>query len=324
MRRFPLLLALAAALLAAAPRAEAITALYSFGDSLSDRGNVSIATGGAIPLPAFYSGGRFSNGPIWVEGVSTALGLPAPAPALAGTGGTNFAFGNARTGITALQPTARPEDLPAQVSSFLSGPAAPAGALFSVWIGANDIVFSLLGGVDLAAVIPVAVGNTLGEIARLAAFGGARNLLVLGVPDLGLVPLFSGNPLAAAAASAATQSFNTLLRNGLQALVLPPGTETRFLDTSALLAAAIANPAGFGFANATQPCFTGTSFAPGTLCSNDPAVQDGFLFWDSLHPTRAGHAVIAGAVLAAVPAPGAAGVLLLALAGFAVLRRRAR
>lgn len=316
MRRAAALCALLLSCALAAPRAEAATALVSFGDSLSDRGNARIATGGAVPLPAFYADGRFSNGPIWVERFSAAAGLPAPVPSLAG--GTNFAVGSARTGVTALTPTPRPEDLPGQVSAYLAGPQAPAGALFSVWIGSNDLVFSLLGGVPLAAVIPVAVGNTLAEITRLATLGGARDLLVLGVPDLGLVPLFAGNPLAAAAASAATQAFNGLLRSGLEALVLPAGTGTRFLDVSPLLAGAIADPPGFGFTNATQPCFTGNSFTPGAVCSTDPSVQDGFVFWDALHPTSAGHALIAGAVLAAVPAPGA---LALLLAGLGLLRQ---
>ena len=34
-----------------------------FGDSLSDNGNVYIATGGAIPAPPAYTVGRFTNGP---------------------------------------------------------------------------------------------------------------------------------------------------------------------------------------------------------------------------------------------------------------------
>ncbi|MGA8585092.1 MAG: hypothetical protein WB715_14880 [Roseiarcus sp.] len=45
--------------------ASAYTALFAFGDSLSDAGNAFIATGGATP-PFPYIGGHFSNGPTWV------------------------------------------------------------------------------------------------------------------------------------------------------------------------------------------------------------------------------------------------------------------
>jgi phospholipase/lecithinase/hemolysin len=60
--------------------ASAYTALFAFGDSLSDAGNAFIASGGLIPQPP-YVGGHFSNGPTWVEDLSVGLGLGALAPA---------------------------------------------------------------------------------------------------------------------------------------------------------------------------------------------------------------------------------------------------
>jgi len=80
------------------------SAIYSFGDSLSDAGNLSIVTsvaGATEPLsPPYYqqsygpiSGNVFSNGPTWAQDLSIALGLGTLAPTLAG--GTDFAFGGA-------------------------------------------------------------------------------------------------------------------------------------------------------------------------------------------------------------------------------------
>ena len=61
------------------------SAIYAFGDSLSDAGNVSITTsaaGATKPAsPPYYkeqygpiTGNVFSNGPTWVQDLSIALG----------------------------------------------------------------------------------------------------------------------------------------------------------------------------------------------------------------------------------------------------------
>ncbi len=78
-------------------RADPITGIVSFGDSLSDVGNISIGSGGTQPSPTTnYYEGRFSNGPVWVEYLAKDLGVAAPTAALAG--GTDYAFGGAQTG----------------------------------------------------------------------------------------------------------------------------------------------------------------------------------------------------------------------------------
>jgi phospholipase/lecithinase/hemolysin len=84
--------------------ASAYTALFAFGDSLSDAGNAFIASGGVTP-PLPYVGGHFSNGPTWVEDLSVGLGLGTLTPSLAG--GTDFAIGGATTA-----------DLGAEVAGF--------------------------------------------------------------------------------------------------------------------------------------------------------------------------------------------------------------
>src|SRR5690349_5042140 len=85
-----------------------IDQIVAFGDSLSDTGNVSIATVGQFPGDN-YAPGRFTNGPnttpttngplgLWVEQLAARLGVPDPQPYLALSGGTNYAFASATTG----------------------------------------------------------------------------------------------------------------------------------------------------------------------------------------------------------------------------------
>ncbi|MFM9625753.1 SGNH/GDSL hydrolase family protein, partial [Streptomyces turgidiscabies] len=67
----------------------AFASTFFFGDSLSDGGNVSLATSGATPGPQYYQG-RFSNGLIWADHFAAHFGTTL-APSLAG--GTDYAWG---------------------------------------------------------------------------------------------------------------------------------------------------------------------------------------------------------------------------------------
>jgi phospholipase/lecithinase/hemolysin len=129
------------------------SAVYAFGDSLSDAGNVSITTsaaGATEPVsPPYYkeqygpiSGNVFSNGPTWVQDLSIALGLGTLAPSLAG--GTDFAYGGAETGTTpqnASDPEILAISLPAQIVEFQTAVPKPSpNALYTLSIGSNDVL----------------------------------------------------------------------------------------------------------------------------------------------------------------------------------------
>src|SRR5574337_1942593 len=100
-----------------------------FGDSLSDVGNVFVLSGGTIPPSPPYFQGRFSNGPVWVEGLANHLGKT-ESPSL--LGGTDFAFGGARIASGGPVPT-----LVGQANMYLAltGGAADPNALYVLWGG---------------------------------------------------------------------------------------------------------------------------------------------------------------------------------------------
>jgi len=96
-----MLLALAGSGFFSVLRAGTIDAIYAFGDSLSDVGNIyaysSVNTPPAYPA-APYVNGQFSNGNVWVQDLAGDLGLAPLTPSL--LGGTDYAVGGAETSVT--------------------------------------------------------------------------------------------------------------------------------------------------------------------------------------------------------------------------------
>jgi phospholipase/lecithinase/hemolysin len=272
------------------------SAVFAFGDSLSDAGNVAYATHGAVPVSP-YSDGRFSNGPIWVQDLSQDLGLPAVSPSL--VGGTDYAYGGATTGGTSAH-AANPTDLPSQLGQFaMNVPNPSPNALYTVWAGSNDIL-DILGANESPAQqqadVQQAVKNEMNVIDGLVAHG-AKNLLVLDVPDLGKTPYETARPATDAAASSLAQTYNTDLGAALQQLIASGAAHVDYVDTYGFMDDAVANPAKYGFTNVTQPLWNGTltDSNSGTLAATGSA-QNGYLFFDSLHPSASAHAALASGI----------------------------
>jgi phospholipase/lecithinase/hemolysin len=290
---------LAAMLVASTAGAGSYAKIYAFGDSLSDAGNIYAATKRAEPVSPPYSAGRFSNGPVWVQDLSITVGLGALKASL--LGGTDYAVGGAITGKTSVQ-TANETDLPSQFASFKSNVPKPSpNALFTVWIGANDLLAILGAGLKPAATttaINQVVNNEQTFVTGLAHLG-AKHIVVLTVPDLGVVPeVTAAGPAASKAATALTKRFNTALSAKLNTIALTYKLTLKIVDTVPLLDSAVAKPATDGFTDVKSPCWTGdvTSKTSGKVCAPTVAGQNKYLFWDELHPTAAGHTLIANAV----------------------------
>jgi phospholipase/lecithinase/hemolysin len=272
------------------------SAVYAFGDSLSDAGNVSAATLGAAPTSP-YSDGRFTNGNVWVQDLAQNLGLPPVTPSL--TGGTDYAYGGAETGPTSAH-IPNPLDLPSQLGQFVANVPNPSpNALYTVWAGSNDVLDianSTETPAQQQASVQQAVANEASVISGLIVHG-AKDLVVMDVPDLGKTPYEMARPASDAMSSGLAQQFNTELGSVLQAIMATGAATIDYVNTYGLLDMAAANPAAYGFTNVTQPVWNGTftDSNSGTLAATG-AAQNGYLFFDNLHPSAAGHALLASAV----------------------------
>jgi phospholipase/lecithinase/hemolysin len=298
--RIALLLSLVATPWAAPAAAAPITSVISYGDSLSDNGNLFALTG-YPPSPPYFSG-RGSNGPVAVEQLALSLGVPLLDFAVYGatTGIGNSVDGGTPTALGALS-------LPGMAAQALvaTGP----GDLVVVWGGANDF-FSPAAGDTLPDTVTRAVTNLVTLVVTLQALG-AQQILVPGLPDLGLTPAFlAGGPGMSAFGSTVTDAFNAALKASLPAGVL-------FADTASLLRDVVANPSAYGLTNVTDSCFNQITL---TVCTN----PDQYMFWDLVHPTTAGHGIFAEQFeQTVVPEPS---TLVLAVTGLALasIRRRRR
>jgi len=272
-----------------------------FGDSLSDPGNAFVLSRN-LEVPPFdslipdapYARGalHFSNGPTWVEQLSLLKhALPSAGPGfLRPKVFSNYAVGGARARLPG------PVDLSAQVRVFedeFRG-HAPAGALYVVWTGGNDVRDALealaqdQSGATSGFILQQAVFSIRDNL--LALYGsGARKFLVPNAPDIGLAPAVRLLGLQVQGlASFLSDQFNQGLELVLQGLEAGLGVEIVRLDVFGILHEIVAQPAKFELTDVTGPCIR-LNVTVHAFCERPGK----FLFWDGIHPTVAGHRILA-------------------------------
>jgi outer membrane lipase/esterase len=249
-------------------------ALYVFGDSYCDVGNIFRATHGAEPPPPYYDG-RFSNGPIWLDHAAGFLGVPLKASLL---GGTDYAFGGAW--VTEGEALTRIPSVPEQVELYLSthGGKADPNALYILEGGGNDIL-------DSPDPSPEDLGRDIAkgikDSEKLLREAGVKHFVIPDVFDVGLLPAAAERVSFAEEASVATNQ-------ALDELLAPEqcldGIQILRMNVFSLLNAVEKAPTHFGFTDITDPCLTATGECSG---------PDHTYFWDTHHPTEFGHAFFA-------------------------------
>jgi outer membrane lipase/esterase len=284
-----------------------------FGDSLSDDGNISLASG-------YRSIMKFTTnpGPIVDEDLASHYGLTL-APSL--LGGSDYAWGGA--GILNNDP-GTPAAVPlisTQIKGYLAAnPKLSPTTLYSVLGGANDIFYAA----TLAAIgaetstqagtnVATAAQEEVTLIGGLKA-AGAHYIVVYNLPDIGITPLAaSEGPAGQAAFTALSDGFNTVLNGGLGVI----GGNIVPVNLFSLIHEVAAAPQAYGFTNATTPaCTTASSLncTPATLVT--PNAASTYLFADAVHPTTALDALIAQYVEAELAAPAQASLLAEAPLGY--------
>jgi len=303
-------------------------ALYVFGDSIADNGNdlaVAKLLGSDPPVPPSasphrtYFNGRFSNGYVGVEHLWAALSGHAPGSAeglkpflsqlLFPLGSAvDFAFGDTGTGLLdEVQGGVLLPGLKGQVALYLSAPQPrrqPKRPLFVIITGSNDY------GRDTPLPVARVVGNIV-ESVRALYRNGARDVMVVNLPDLGLVPANIGS---SAAATLVSFAHNQALKNALDALdaeiprlniiqpnlvelfSLLPASLNRVIPALDALFVNVPLPPGFHM----SACL----FIDPLTCRDVPLATFnaplGFVFWDIVHPTAEVHRALGDYMLASL------------------------
>jgi outer membrane lipase/esterase len=268
-----------------------------FGDSLSDTGNLaSLSEFGFLNNPPFDRG--FSNGPRAVEVLANSIGLDVdPSLHLVGPPvGTNFAVSGARArGIN-------PIDLPAQIGTFLANNEgmAPSDALYVMFIGGNDVADArdesnehLGKGIIRDAVKSINVS------VRLLVAAGAKAIMVVNVPDIGVTPESqqSSDEELSERATELTEQFNKELSGRVRRIERDLNLDLVDFNLFEFFRLfVIKNSVALGFTNSDDACFSSVTFIFHPACNFDK-----FVFFDEFHPTKRIHERVGRALFAVVP-----------------------
>jgi phospholipase/lecithinase/hemolysin len=296
-------------------KANAFTKLYVFGDSLSDTGNLynstrNPQTGIGLPPPPYFQG-RSSNGPIWIDQLAQNFQLKSPTlytdviPGTTSENGINFAFAGAtsidKNTVSPLLPGFQ-QQIAAFTTPLLQSRNADSNALYIVWAGANDY---LPTNADPSYFTPFTDPRQTIDSLRMAVASladvGAKNIVVVNLPDLGRLPrannLDPTFPLppdpdqnVSKALTALTTNHNSELSDAIANLndILNSDVNLISLDANFLFADilqdTVTNGGKYGFQESNRPCL----FDP---CVLDSSQQDKYVFWDGIHPTAAVHKI---------------------------------
>jgi outer membrane lipase/esterase len=291
--------------------------MYFIGDSLTDAGAFTNLVG--------PTNNRFINNPgtVWAQNLGSAYGI-AVTPGYAfnpatlqfsATGGNDYAIGGAR--VTSTPGVFPPSDAisanivpaTAQITANLAqtGGVANPNALYAVWIGANDVFYQagVVGALGTAAIpqagaaIVTAASDEVAQIARLRA-AGARNIVVIALPDMGATPYGTLDPAGGALLTGFSTAYNTALAQGLAAAGI---TQIAYFDPRPLMQDIMARPAAWGITNTTgAACGTISSLGCGTAQQLPNSAN--YLFADvNGHPTAYTHRIIGDWIYGTLEAP---------------------
>lgn len=279
-----------------------------FGDSLTDGGYFK-------PFLDKEESGQFTTNPdnTWATPFAESLGLTSTAQTLGGDGsGNNYAIGGARAGLDVEREGLPVASAKTQLDSYLENNSVDSKGLYSVWIGANDLLAVVNDLSNKDSIISEAVEDQVGIINKLHN-NGANYILVPNIPDVGLTPYLSalGQGLQDFGTKMSEQ-YNDTLYSGIK----QTGANVIPLDTFGLLQKVAKNPSAYGFSNMNGTACTNKDDkgnVESLKCGRDDLdkenANNSYFFADSIHPTGRAHKMIADYANAVVTAPGQVSVL---------------
>lgn len=272
-----------------------------FGDSLTDGGYFK-------PVLDKEESGQFTTNPdnTWATPFAESLGLTSTANTIDGSRtGNNYAIGGARAGKDVQREGLPVASTKTQLDNYLENNTVDSNGLYSVWIGANDLLAVVKDLPSKDTIISEAVQDQVAVINKLHT-NGAKYILAPNIPDVGLTPYLAaaGQSLQAFGTGMSAQ-YNDALYEGVKST----GANVIPLDTFSLLQKVAKNPSAYGFSNMNE---TACGSVSSLECGRDDikeGAENSYFFADSIHPTGRAHRMIADYANAVVTAPGQVSVL---------------
>jgi phospholipase/lecithinase/hemolysin len=307
-----------------------IDKIIVFGDSLSDNGNIFSLTSKAhkifssVPItpknPPYFDG-RFSNGPVWIDVLAAAMNVPL----------VDYAYGGAWAEPLHDSRIMVPFSIGMQVNYYLVAAVTDfykANHLYVIWAGGNDYAE---GREDPDYATTNTVATIESQIDWLI-YVGAKNIMVMNLPDLSLVPeVSSKGPNKMHEVRILVNMHN----DKLQAMVIKqqaknPEVKLVYADITPFFNDTYYHPEKYNIKNVTTPCYSGDYSMRGLIVDkeiaaakkqnidilNNPSLRaayltgrlaelgveacdtpDEYMFWDQIHPTRVVHKIMASHAL---------------------------
>jgi phospholipase/lecithinase/hemolysin len=189
-------------------------------------------------------------------------------------------------------------------------------------IGGNDVINAVTSSPPLTeAYITSGVDSEIAQITTLAD-DGARHFLIVNVPNVGLIPLVSGDPAASGLATQFSQDYDAMLQTQLQDLVLPAGAALNEFNLYDYNEGLLANAGNYGFTNTMQPCYSDAPSSDASTTGCNTSNINSFVYWNNVHPTAAVQALWADGMLQTIPEASTWAMLLTGFAGTAFMGLR--
>jgi len=255
--------------------------IISFGDSLSDTKNMFNASTWTLPNSHSWFLGRFSNGKVWVEYLSSYLKAPL----------YNWAHGGAAADSYLLIPGTLQQAQSWKKYIEHDRNYRPENTLFTVLIGGNDLVQYHRPVNEIIQ----AQRQTLKTLIE----SGATNILVLNLPDVSKAPIFKTRDDDGDISRQVGQ-YNEKIKQVVESLQeqYKHFVTIKLFDLHALFADFMARPAYYHFKNVSDSCLDTNSIEPFSFLTQAPLRSEcvdleDYIFWDALHPTTRAHQVLA-------------------------------